>query len=75
MSGFVAGDEGPQDVYVLGTNRPMQSFEEKVIAVHHRFNDMEDKWIVSLNGSDYSDEKILQAIHFQEQYFEGELVR
>ena len=75
VSGFVAGDKEPQDVYVLGTNRPMQSFEGKVIAVYHRFNDMEDKWIVSLNSSDYSDEEILQAIHFQEQYFEGELVR
>lgn len=46
-----------------------------MIAVYHRFNDNEDKWIVSLDNRDYSDDEILQAIHFQEQFFEGELVR
>ncbi len=73
--GFAAGDGEPQDVYVFGTNEPIQSFEGKVIAVYRRFKDVEDKWIVSLNGSDYSDDEILQAISFQEQYFEGKLVR
>lgn len=73
--GFIAGDGELQDVYVFGTDRPIRSFEGKVIAVYHRFHDAEDKWIVSLDGSDYSDEEILQSIHFQEQYFEGELVR
>ncbi len=62
-----------QDVYVLGTDEPIETFEG--IAIYHRFNDAEDKWIVSFSGSDYSNEEILQAIHFQEQYFEGELVR
>ena len=35
----------------------------------------EDKWIVSLGDRDYADEEILEAIHFQEKYFEGELLR
>ena len=46
-----------------------------VIAIYHRINDNEDKWIVSLDGSDYSDEEILKMIQFQEQYFEGELIK
>lgn len=75
VDGIFAGDGAEQDVYVFGTDKPIESFEGKVIAVYHRFNDVEDKWIVSLDGSDYSDEKILQTIHFQEQYFEGELIR
>ena len=75
VSGIIAGDGDEQDVYVFGTAEPIQSFEGKVIAVYHRTNDVEDKWIVSLDGSDYSDEEILKAIHFQEQYFEGELIR
>ena len=53
----------------------IDKFEGKVIAVYHRFNDVEDKWIVSLDGFDYSDDEILQLIHFQEQYYEGELLR
>lgn len=75
VEGISAGDGHEQDVYVLGTDKPIETFEGKVIAVYHRFNDAENKWIVSLNDSDYSAEEILQAIHFQEQYFEGELVR
>ena len=75
VDGVFAGDGAQQDVYVLGAEKTLRSFAGKVIAVYHRFNDAEDKWIVSLDGSDYSDEEILQAIRFQEQYFEGELVR
>ena len=75
IEGVIAGDGEEQDAYVLGTDKPLDEFQGKVIAVYHRFNDVEDKWIVSLDGSDYSDDEILQLIHFQEQYYEGELVR
>ena len=75
VEGIFAGDGAEQDVYVLGSDEPMESFEGKVIAVYHRYNDVEDKWIVSLDGKDYSDDEILQKIYFQEQYFDGELLR
>ena len=75
VPGFIAGDGEEQDAYVLGTDQPLRSFKGRVIAVYHRRNDVEDKWIVSLDGSDYSDEEILCAIRFQEQYFDGELIR
>ncbi len=67
----MAGDGEEQDVYVFGTDRPLDKFEGKVIAVFHRFNDVEDKWIVSLGGSGIPDEKILGDIYFQEQFFYG----
>ena len=70
-----ANDGEEQDVYVFGTNVPIKNFKGKVIAVYHRINDIEDKWIVSINGENYSDEEILEKIHFQEKYFEGYLVR
>lgn len=72
---IMAGDGAEQDAYIFGTNKPIAEFEGKIIAVYHRFNDEEDKWIVSLDATDYSDEEILRMIHFQEQYFEGELLR
>ena len=75
VDGIFAGDGEEQDVYILGTDKPLNKFEGVVIAVYHRFDDNEDKWIVSLDGSDYSDEEILKMIQFQEQYFEGELMR
>ena len=75
VEGVMAEDGEEQDVYVLGTDAPLETFEGKVIAVYHRLNDLEDKWIVTLDGTDYSDEEILQAIHFQEQFFKGILIR
>ena len=75
IEGVFANDGDEQDVYIMGTDKPISTFEGKVIAVYHRFNDVEDKWIVSLDGKDYSDKEILDAIYFQEQYFEGELIR
>ena len=73
VSDVFAGDGAEQDVYVFGTDKPLSEYEGKVIAVYHRLNDCEDKWIVSLDGKTYSDEEILEKISFQEQFFMGEL--
>ena len=75
VNGVIAGDGAEQDVYVFGTNEPLKTFSGKVIAVYRRFNDVEDKWIVSLDGSDISDNKILGEISFQEQFSYGKLYR
>ena len=60
-------------MYVFGADQPLETYTGKVIAVYHRLNDNEDKWIVSLNGEMIQAEDILEAISFQEQYFMGEL--
>ncbi len=73
IDGVKAADGGEQDAYIFGTEEPLTTFEGKVIKVYHRFNDIEDKWIVSLTGEDIPDEKILGDIAFQEQYFYGKL--
>jgi inorganic pyrophosphatase len=75
VEGVLAADGEEQDVYVLGCDTPLKTFEGKVVAIYHRMNDNEDKWIVSLEDRDYSDEEILEAIAFQERYFEGILIR
>lgn len=75
VDGVFAGDGAEQDVYVLGAKEPLQSFTGKVIAVYHRFNDVEDKWIVSPTGDDIPDDIILGDIMFQEQFFYGKLYR
>ena len=47
---------------IFGTNKPLKSFRGKAVAVWHRFDDVEDKQIVSLNGEDIAEEKILGDI-------------
>ena len=74
--GVADSDDGEeQDVYVLGTDKPLERFEGRVIAVYHRTNDNEDKWVVSLDEKGYSDEEILELVFFQEKYYEGRLIR
>ena len=75
VSDVFAGDGAEQDVYVFGTDKPIYEYEGKVIAVYHRINDCEDKWIVSLDDRPHTDQEILESISFQEQYFMGELYR
>ena len=75
VDGVVAGDGAEQDIYLLGEDKPAETFTGKVIAVWHRYNDVEDKWIVSADGRDFTDEEIAETIGFQEKYFDGELFR
>ena len=73
VDGVFAGDGAEQDVCVFGASEPIGSFTGKVIAVWHRLNDCEDKWIVSIDGAIPDRDEILRRIEFQEQYFMGEL--
>ncbi|MBR5344889.1 MAG: inorganic pyrophosphatase [Clostridia bacterium] len=73
VDGLLGGDGEEQDVYILGPDRPMETFEGVVIGVYHRLNDNEDKWIVTPDGNPVSRETILASIAFQEQYYIGEL--
>lgn len=75
VNNVLAGDGAEQDVYIFGTDKPLKNFQGKVVAVWHRFDDVEDKWIVSLNGEDIAKEKILGDISFQEQFFYGKLYK
>lgn len=73
VEGVFAADGDEQDVYVFGTARPLLTYKGKVVAVLHRLNDCEDKWIVSLDGAPLDRDTILHSIEFQEQYYMGEL--
>lgn len=75
VNNVFGGDGAEQDVYILGEEKALTAFTGKVIAVYHRYNDNEDKWIVTAQGKDFSDEEILIQIEFQEKFFDGVLVR
>ena len=70
---IMAGDGEEQDAYILGVDVPLSEFTGKVIAVIHRKNDIEDKWVVAPENLVLSKEEILEAVHFQEQYFDIEI--
>lgn len=77
IDGLFAGDNSEQDIYLLGEDKPLKEFTARVIAVWHRHNDNEDKWIVVPENctKEFTDLEILNAIEFQEQFFDGVLYR
>lgn len=75
IEGIIAGDGECQDCYVLGENEPIKAFDGVVIAIIHRLNDIEDKWIIAKEGVLLFDQEILESIAFQERYFKIQLIR
>lgn len=73
IEGIVAPDGEPQDAYVLGVNIPVQEITGEVIAIIHRFDDVEEKWVVAPEGQTYSAEAIKESVYFQERYFTSEI--
>ena len=74
IEGIIAPDGEEQDAYILGVGTPLQTFTGEVIAVIHRKDDVEDKWVVAPEGMTFSKEKIEELTRFQEQYFASEVI-
>ena len=73
IPGIMAGDGEEQDAYILGVSEPLSEFEGQVIAIIHRFDDVEEKWVVAPADVTFSKEEIMAQVHFQEQYFKTEI--
>ena len=74
VEGIIAPDGEEQDVYILGVNEPIEEFTGRIIAVIHRFDDVEEKWVAAPDGVTFTKEEIAEAVRFQEQYFDTEIV-
>ena len=74
VEGVFAGDGEEQDAYILGVNEPVEKFCGNLIAIVHRLNDNEDKWVVAPDGIKFSPDEINNILYFQEQYFESEIL-
>ena len=70
VKGLTVGDGEEQDAYVLGVREPLTTFTGKRVAVIHRRDDAEDKWVVAPEGMSLSQEEIRGQTAFQEQYFD-----
>ncbi len=74
IPGIIAPDGEEQDAYILGVDRPVASFTGVVIAIVHRQDDVEEKWVVAPRGVSFSREEIAAQVRFQEQYFQTEII-
>ncbi len=71
---IIATDGEAQDVYILGVNEAVKKFTGKIIAIIHRLNDVEDKWVVCPESMTFTRKEIMEKVQFQEQYFHSELI-
>lgn len=69
----MAPDGEEQDAYIIGVEEAVQQFTGKVIAIVHRYDDVEEKWVVAPDGLRFTREEIAAQVHFQEQYFDSEI--
>ena len=74
IEGIIAPDGEEQDAYILGVGTPLQTITGEVIAVIHRKDDVEDKWVVAPEGMTFSQEEIEELTRFQERYFDSEVI-
>ena len=73
VEGILAPDGEEQDAYILGVDKPLEEFTGVVLAVIHRLNDVEDKWIVVPEGTSFTKAEIIKKVDFQEKYFKSEI--
>lgn len=73
IEGIIAPDGEEQDAYILGVSKPVKEFIGKVIAVIHRVDDVEEKWVVAPENMFFTKEQIMEQVDFQEQYFKTEI--
>lgn len=71
VPGIIAPDGEEQDAYVLGINEPIKEFIGKVVAIIHRNDDVEEKWVVVPQGMKITKVEIQEQVYFQEQYFDS----
>ena len=77
--GYAEGTTGPDGealaAYVLGVEEETAEFTGTVHAIIHRFDDDHFMLVVAPDDAALTDDDILEATYFQEQYFESEIIR
>lgn len=76
--GYIEGTTAPDgeelDVYILGVDKAVEKFTGRIIAVIHRYDDIEEKFVVCPENLNFSREEIMRQVHFQEKYFKYEII-
>ena len=74
IEGVIAPDGEEQDAYILGIDKPVERFTGKIIAIVHRYDDVEEKLVVCPADTSFNKEEIMELIKFQEQYYQSEII-
>ena len=73
IEGIMAPDGEEQDAYILGVDKPVEKVTGKIIAIVHRKDDVEEKWVVCSENTTFSKKEIEKQIQFQEKFYQSEI--
>jgi adenylylsulfate kinase/chloramphenicol 3-O phosphotransferase len=73
VTGISSGDGEWMDAYILGVCEPLSEFCGVVSGVLHRFDDCDDKLIVTPPGTTLTSDEIREAVSFCEKHFDSML--
>lgn len=71
IEGITGGDGEAQDAYVIGTETALDQFYGKLIAIVHRNDDIEEKWVIAPDGMPFNKQQVEDLIYFAEQYYDS----
>lgn len=70
----VFGSDGEKlRVYLLGVDVPVEEYTAPIIGIIHGHNHAEDKLVAAPEESNFDQNKILEAVGFQEGYYKAEI--
>ena len=72
VDGILAADGQEQYDYILGIDETIEEFEGTLIAIIHRINDVENKWVIA--NKHLTKDEIYQKVSFMEKYFKVEIL-
>lgn len=75
IEGIIAPDGEEQDAYILCVHTAVKEFTGRVIAIIHRDDDIEEKWVVAPENMDFGEEEIMRQVEFQERYFKSRVIK
>ena len=70
IEGIIAPDGEEQDAYILGVDVPVKEFVGKIIAIVHRDDDVEEKWVVAPENISFTTDEIMEQV-FEKAYPTG----
>lgn len=69
IPGVLGGDGEELDVFLLGVDEPVSTYEGRIIGIVYRADDVEDKLVMAPDGVSFTAEEIARIVYFQEKYY------
>ncbi len=71
IPGVLGGDGEELDVFLIGVDRPVETFRGRIIGIVYRADDVEDKLIMAPEGMSFTVPEMEAAVAFQEKYYDS----